>query len=55
MPDSRAHIRIWSAMSLETKIVLGLGELERGITAVAFSTMNKGVIISLFEGYDLIC
>ena len=40
--DARCHVRVWNAMSLETKAVLGMGECDKGICAVAFSSMNKG-------------
>ncbi len=36
--ESRAHIRLWDTKSLETLVVLGFGEYELGVSAVAFST-----------------
>ena len=37
-PDTRAHIRIWDLTSLETLGVLGFGDYEMGVSAVAFSS-----------------
>ena len=34
---SQAHVRIWSTESLQTLYVFGMGELEGGVTTVAFS------------------
>lgn len=36
---SQAHVRIWSTESLQTLYVFGMGELNVGITAVAFSQL----------------
>lgn len=36
---SQAHVRIWSTESLQTLYVFGMGELNIGITAVAFSQL----------------
>lgn len=36
---SQAHVRIWSTESLETLYVFGMGELDTGVTAVAFSQL----------------
>lgn len=36
---SQAHVRIWSTESLQTLYVFGMGELEMGVTAVAFSQL----------------
>ncbi len=40
--ESWAHIRVWSVTSLETKVTLGMGELNYGVSAVAFSIMSRG-------------
>ncbi|XP_059620525.1 echinoderm microtubule-associated protein-like CG42247 isoform X2 [Phlebotomus argentipes] len=39
---SQAHVRIWSTESLQTLYVFGMGELDRGVTSVAFSQLNGG-------------
>lgn len=36
---SQAHVRIWSTESLQTLYVFGMGELDRGVTSVAFSQL----------------
>lgn len=36
---SQAHVRIWSTESLQTLYVFGMGELNIGVTAVAFSQL----------------
>jgi len=36
---SQAHVRIWSTESLQTLYVFGMGELDSGVTAVAFSQL----------------
>lgn len=36
---SQAHVRIWSTESLQTLYVFGMGELDTGVTAVAFSQL----------------
>lgn len=52
---SQAHVRIWSTESLQTLYVFGMGELDRGVTSVAFSQLvsvrlcpnvNKFVILT---------
>lgn len=45
---SQAHVRIWSTESLETLYVFGMGELDTGVTAVAFSQL-VGVLSSFKE------
>ncbi|KAI9587257.1 hypothetical protein GQX74_003104 [Glossina fuscipes] len=40
-----AHVRIWSTESLQTLYVFGMGELDMGVTAVAFSQLNGGSYI----------
>lgn len=40
---SQAHVRIWSTESLETLYVFGMGELDTGVTAVAFSQLVSHV------------
>ncbi|XP_037881287.1 echinoderm microtubule-associated protein-like CG42247 isoform X1 [Glossina fuscipes] len=42
---SQAHVRIWSTESLQTLYVFGMGELDMGVTAVAFSQLNGGSYI----------
>ncbi|XP_067642608.1 echinoderm microtubule-associated protein-like CG42247 isoform X1 [Eurosta solidaginis] len=42
---SQAHVRIWSTESLQTLYVFGMGELDSGVTAVAFSQLNGGSYI----------
>jgi microtubule-associated protein-like 1/2 len=44
--ESRPHIRVWSAVSLETLAVLGLGEWEVGIAGLAFSSLNRGLYLA---------
>jgi microtubule-associated protein-like 1/2 len=52
-PEARAHIRVWKSSSLETISVLGMGECESGISAVAFSVMNKGAFaMAVIEGKE---
>lgn len=36
---SQAHVRIWSTESLQTLYVFGMGELDTGVTSVAFSQL----------------
>lgn len=36
---SQAHVRIWSTESLQTLYVFGMGELDKGVTSVAFSQL----------------
>ena len=48
--DSRAHVRVWSAASLETLAVLGLGECEVTIGSVAFSSLNRGLYVAAVDG-----
>lgn len=36
---SQAHVRIWSTESLQTLYVFGMGELNVGVNAVAFSQL----------------
>lgn len=39
---AQAHVRIWSTESLQTLYVFGMGELNVGVSAVAFSQLvNK--------------
>ena len=38
--DTRAHIRVWDTKTLETFCMLGFGEYELGVLAVAFSSHN---------------
>ncbi|XP_037908857.1 echinoderm microtubule-associated protein-like CG42247 isoform X3 [Hermetia illucens] len=42
---SQAHVRIWSTDSLQTLYVFGMGELDTGVMAVAFSQLNGGSYI----------
>ncbi|XP_058839557.1 echinoderm microtubule-associated protein-like CG42247 [Topomyia yanbarensis] len=42
---SQAHVRIWSTESLQTLYVFGMGELDTGVIAVAFSQLNGGSYI----------
>lgn len=42
---SQAHVRIWSTESLQTLYVFGMGELDTGVLAVAFSQLNGGSYI----------
>ncbi|KAE8743682.1 hypothetical protein FOCC_FOCC010723 [Frankliniella occidentalis] len=39
---TQAHIRIWSTETLLTLYVFGMGELDAGVSAVAFSQLNGG-------------
>lgn len=36
---SQAHVRIWSTESLQTLYVFGMGELDAGVSSVAFSQL----------------
>lgn len=36
---AQAHVRIWSTESLQTLYVFGMGELNVGVSAVAFSQL----------------
>lgn len=36
---SQAHVRIWSTESLQTLYVFGMGELDTGVSSVAFSQL----------------
>lgn len=38
---SQAHVRIWSTESLQTLYVFGMGELDAGVSSVAFSQLVK--------------
>jgi echinoderm microtubule-associated protein-like 1/2 len=42
---SQAHVRIWSTETLQTLYVFGMGELDTGVIAVAFSQLNGGSYI----------
>uniref|UniRef100_T1GP14 WD repeat-containing protein 55 homolog n=1 Tax=Megaselia scalaris TaxID=36166 RepID=T1GP14_MEGSC len=42
---SQAHVRIWSTETLQTLYVFGMGELDGGVSAVAFSQLNGGSYI----------
>lgn len=42
---SQPHVRIWSTESLQTLYVFGMGELDTGVIAVAFSQLNGGSYI----------
>ena len=43
--DSRPHIRLWSIKTLDTLAVLGFGEYEIRVAAVAVSTNANGEIL----------
>ena len=45
----RAHFKVWSCRSLETKVVLGMGECEFAVSAVAFSSLNGGAWVMALE------
>lgn len=47
--ETKAHIRIWKIDSLETQQVLGMGECDHGICAVAFSTLNNGAHVTVVD------
>ncbi|KAI5709816.1 hypothetical protein M8J75_003490 [Diaphorina citri] len=47
---TQAHIRIWSTDSLLTLYVLGIGELDSGVSAVAFSQLNGGSYVLAVDG-----
>lgn len=40
---TQAHIRIWSTETLLTLYVFGMGELDAGVSAVAFSQLVRVV------------
>lgn len=46
---SQAHVRIWSTESLQTLYVFGMGELDTGVLAVAFSVLNGGSYICAID------
>uniref|UniRef100_A0A336L6C9 CSON003739 protein n=1 Tax=Culicoides sonorensis TaxID=179676 RepID=A0A336L6C9_CULSO len=46
---SQAHVRIWSTESLQTLYVFGMGELDTGVLAVAFSQLNGGSYICAID------
>lgn len=41
-----AHIRVWSSSSLETLHVFGMGELDRAVTCLSFSTADGGALLA---------
>lgn len=43
---SQAHVRIWSTESLQTLYVFGMGELDAGVSSVAFSQLVSRVCAS---------
>ena len=47
--ESQAHVRVWDTSTMETLIVLGLGECEKGINSVAFSVLNKGEYLAAVD------
>ncbi|XP_065155332.1 echinoderm microtubule-associated protein-like CG42247 isoform X3 [Atheta coriaria] len=47
---TQAHIRIWSTDTLQTLYVFGMGELEIGVAAVAFSQLNGGIYVLAVDG-----
>ncbi|XP_028026451.1 echinoderm microtubule-associated protein-like 2 isoform X3 [Bombyx mandarina] len=44
--DARPHVRVWNSVSLATLAVLGAGQAERGIWAVAFSRADGGSLLA---------
>lgn len=52
---SQAHVRIWSTESLQTLYVFGMGELDAGVSSVAFSQLvcktNRQVFVKLLIMY----
>lgn len=46
---SQAHVRIWSTESLQTLYVFGMGELNVGVSAVAFSQLVTIAWIFMFS------
>lgn len=48
---TQAHIRIWSTETLQTLYVFGMGELEIGVAAVAFSSLVKFESWTSFYGF----
>ena len=47
--ESRPHIRVWSAATLDTLAVLGLGECEVGIASLTFSVLNRGLYVAAVD------
>ncbi|KAL8567806.1 hypothetical protein ACOMHN_009114 [Nucella lapillus] len=43
MSESLPHIRIWDSVSLHTLHVLGLGDFDRAVCCISFSTMDSGL------------
>ncbi|XP_076442286.1 echinoderm microtubule-associated protein-like 2 isoform X4 [Babylonia areolata] len=40
--EGRPHVRIWDSVSLHTLHVLGLGDFDRAVCCISFSTMDSG-------------
>lgn len=55
---SQAHVRIWSTESLQTLYVFGMGELNVGVSAVAFSQLVSQfflvIISTTYSNYYLV-
>ncbi|KAK7487112.1 hypothetical protein BaRGS_00021607 [Batillaria attramentaria] len=39
------HVRIWDSVSLNTLSVLGLGDFDRAVCCISFSTLDKGQLL----------
>ena len=42
-------MRIWDSVSLNTLHVLGAGELDRGVSCVAFSQLDGGSLLACVD------
>lgn len=48
---SQAHVRIWSTETLQTLYVFGMGELDTGVSAVAFSQLVSKYLHKQYKLY----
>lgn len=51
---SQAHVRIWSTESLQTLYVFGMGELDRGVTSVAFSQLVSNDYLNINNEWTIL-
>ena len=45
----QAQVRVWDSVSLNTLHVLGSGELERGVSCIAFSQLDGGALLACVD------
>lgn len=43
--EGKPHVRIWDSVSLNTLSVLGLGDFDRAVCCISFSTLDKGQLL----------